>query len=139
MSDLSDLLGNVGKRRQGKQQDATDDGLDFLTGFKKKVKSSGPVSIPKRTSDAGITTLDIADLPEPYKAVMFAVLRNKKAANDGLSIGEVQNLVSDVDELQTVLDELVENNYLQKSGNLYQVKMRAKKGRLSNLLSALDE
>ncbi len=145
MSDLFDMLGNVGKRKSNQQnedQPPADDELDFLTGFKKKIKSGETIS--KRKADAGgITTLDIANLPEPYKAIMFALLRDKSATVEGLTVAEVQALVGDVEQLADALDELVLEQYLVSAGSgfgkRYQINMRPKKGRLGNLLSALDE
>lgn len=147
MSDLFDLLGNVGKRKSNQQNEdpsSADDGLDFLTGFKKKVQSGEPIAKRKGSHAEGITTLDIADLPEPYKTIMMALLRDKEAnAGEGLTVAEVQGRVGNIDQLSDALEELVLEQYLVAAGSgvgkRYRVNLRPKKGRLGNLLSSLDE
>ncbi|PJF44520.1 MAG: hypothetical protein CUN55_03515 [Phototrophicales bacterium] len=139
MSDLFDLLGNVGKRKPDGDQ-SSDDGLDFLTDFKKKV-ARGERTSAKQGQSEGITTLDVADLPEPHKSIMLMFLRDK-AANKGLTLRDIQTRI-DTDDLADVLESLVSENYLVSEVGSdeirYYLKMRPKKGRLGNILSALDE
>lgn len=81
---------------------------------------------------AGISPLDIADLPEVQRRVMFALLRDTSASTIGLSLEEMQAKVPDIDDLGSVLAELSKNEWLIQMGEppnvRYKVNIRRKRG-----------
>ena len=87
MPNLHDLLGKL----------SDDDEKSSSSGHEKK-------------DGGGITPLEIAQLPEPQKSLMFFMLRDKKAAK-GLSLQELAAIFPD-EALENTIQELAENGWL---------------------------
>lgn len=139
MSDIFDLLGDAASKKPNNDDDNTqDDGLDFLGGFKKKVTSGELRPKGNDGDDAAGLPLDIADLPDPQRQVMFMMLRDSKAKTKGLNFDEIADRV-DIADLENTLNTLVTNNWLIIRGDAYRVVFKRKKGRLDNLWSALED
>lgn len=81
---------------------------------------------------SGISPLDIAELPEPQKKVMFFILRDKKAASEGLSFDELKNQFPD-EVLDDTIQELTAENWLVVNNNgRYKLNLRRSRKRLSS-------
>lgn len=95
--------------------------------------------------EPGLTTLDIADLPEHQRRVMLALLRSSHAAPDGLPYAALADKLDHPPNLDTTLDELVRLTWVIRMGEgnnrRYKVNLRRKRasGLHSNLwTSVLD-
>lgn len=88
MPNIHDLLGKV----------SNDDG-----------NSSSSSGRDKKTS--GITPLDIANLPEKQKRLMFFMLRDKEAASHGLSLEALEDKFPD-EHLDDTIEQLTTDNWL---------------------------
>lgn len=79
----------------------------------------------------GLTPLDIAELPEPQRQVMFALLRDTTASMGGVSLETLQEKLDDVDDLPDILADLSKNSWLICLGELpntrYKVNLRRKR------------
>ena len=143
MSDIFDLLGDSSRKKAKKSQADTGDDLDFLGGFKKKVKR-GEYSSTKRNDPDGVTTLDIAGLPEDQKQLMFLLLRDKTAKSEGLTHDALYEQFGDAMNLDDILHTLSEENWLSVIGSppdeRYKVNLKRKRSRLNDSLwSALED
>lgn len=82
---------------------------------------------------AGLTPLDIADLPEGQRQVLFAMLRDTQAATDGLTLAALQHKLENLDGLPDLLADLTKNGWLILRGEAadarYKVNLRRKRGR----------
>ncbi len=82
---------------------------------------------------AGLTPLDIAELPEGQRQVMFAMLRDTAAATEGLTLDALQHKLTSVARLPDVLAELTQNGWLILRGEppaaRYRVNLRRRRGR----------
>jgi hypothetical protein len=58
---------------------------------------------------AGLTPLDIADLPETQRRVMFVILRDASASTEGITLPALHQKLADVADLDRILDELAGN------------------------------
>jgi hypothetical protein len=80
----------------------------------------------------GLTPLDIADLPDGQRQVMFALLRDSRSSGDGVTAGVLREKFPQVDGLAAVLDELTRNSWLIRLGEppneRYKVNLRRKRG-----------
>ena len=142
MSDIFDLLGDSSKKKP-KKEASNDDGLDFLGGFKKKVKK-GELSTRRKPDTDGITALDIADLPEAEKQIMFMMLRDQTAKKDGLTADDVQDRIQGEEDVHDTLAELAKEKWLLVSGRppdeLYRVNLKRRRSTLSkDIWSALED
>ncbi|MCB9437896.1 MAG: hypothetical protein H6673_13050 [Anaerolineales bacterium] len=141
--DIFDMIGAAKKRKQQKEeaeQQQSEDALDFLGSFKKKM-TSGESSKP--AEQAGVTPLDIADLPEDQKRIMFSMLRDQKASSDGVTLDELQEQLGAEESLTDTLTQLADEEWLVVAGTppneRYKVNLRRKRGRLrGNIWSALE-
>lgn len=83
----------------------------------------------------GLTPLDIADLPTPQRKVMFSLLRDTKAATEGISKEQINKKLEDPLELDNTLADLVKSGWLIETGEhphvRYKVNIRRK--RISSL------
>lgn len=143
MSDIFDLLGDNSKKPK-KRQAEENDSLDFLGGFKKKVQRGEFSSSKRNDNQDGVTALDIANLPEDQKRIMFALLRDKTAKTHGWSFEQLYDEFGDDGTLEPTLEALIDANWLSVLGEApderYKVNLKRKRGRLSdNLWSALDD
>ncbi len=81
---------------------------------------------------AGLTPLDIADLPDGQRQVMFALLRDSRSSGDGVSADVLREKLPQVEGLAAVLDELTRNSWLIRLGEApnvrYKVNLRRKRG-----------
>ena len=81
---------------------------------------------------AGLTPLDIADLPEQQRQVMFALLRDSRASAGGVTLDMLQEKLSEIEDLDSVLNDLTQNNWLIRQGEAatvrYKVNLRRKRG-----------
>lgn len=143
--DIFDMIGAAKKRKQQKEEaepsPKSDDALDFLGSFKKKVTSGE--STKSTGEQAGITPLDIAGLPEDQKQIMFSLLRDQKASSDGVTVEEIQELLGVDEALTDILAQLAKEEWLVVVGNppneRYKINLRRKRGRLGgNIWSALE-
>lgn len=142
--DIFDMIGAAKKRKQDKaeveQQAQGEDALDFLGAFKKKVTSGD--SLKQASEQSGITPLDIAELPEDQKRIMFSMLRDQKASSDGVTVSELQEQFGADEELTDTLTQLTEEAWLVVAGTppdeRYKLNIRRKRGRIGNVWSALE-
>jgi hypothetical protein len=81
---------------------------------------------------AGLTPLDIAELPDQQRQVMFALLRDSRAAAGGVTREALYERFGDFDDLDGVLNELTQNSWLIRQGEAatirYKVNLRRKRG-----------
>jgi hypothetical protein len=81
---------------------------------------------------AGLTPLDIAELPDQQRQVMFALLRDSRASSGGVTREALYERFGDFDDLDGVLNELTQNNWLIRQGEAaivrYKVNLRRKRG-----------
>lgn len=101
-----------------------------------------PISSSRRqVTQEGITTLDIAELPEPQKTIMFAILRDKTSSGDGMTLEQLEDQF-DIENLVDILMELADQNWLTTSNNTpkrYKPNLRRSRKRLSDdLWSAIS-
>lgn len=143
MSDIFDLLGDSSKKKKAKQENAAQqDDLDFLGGFKEKVKSGDYSSRKADKDQEGVTPLDIANLPEDQKQIMFMMLRDQQAKREGLSLSDIESRIGA--DVQSTIAKLVKENWLiiveQQPEKRYRVNLKRRRSRLSNnLWSALED
>lgn len=82
---------------------------------------------------SGLTPLDIADLPDAPRKVMFAMLRDAEAATEGLTLDHLQAKLANVPGLAEVLAELTQKGWLILRGEppaaRYKVNLRRRRGR----------
>jgi hypothetical protein len=80
----------------------------------------------------GLTPLDIADLPDAQRQVMFALLRDNRSSANGLSADLLREKLPGAEGLAAVLDELTLNSWLIRLGEApnvrYKVNLRRKRG-----------
>lgn len=156
MPDLLDLLGGPGQQDKHEddstnvQSEKKDDGLDFLSQFKKRAtgevaRSENPPKAAAESSNAGgITPLDIAGLPDAQKHIMFALLRDKDASQEGLTLAELHHRFDSIDNLAEIIEQLAQEEWLLVLGTppdeRYKLNLRRRKGRLSsNVWAALSD
>ena len=81
---------------------------------------------------AGLTPLDIANLPESQRQLMFALLRDSRASATGVTLDALHEKFSDTEDLDAILDDLTQNNWLIRQGEAatirYKVNLRRKRG-----------
>lgn len=79
---------------------------------------------------AGITALDIADLPDPLRSLMNMVLR--LASADGVSAQALQSALPEVEDVPGCLGLLAERGFLRVTpsddGGTYHANLRRKPG-----------
>ena len=95
----------------------------------------------------GITPLDIADLPDPLKQVMFSLLRDPHANSEGVLLDALHKKLDSLEDLPGVLAKLVANGWLIALGEApnirYRLNLKRRRGTVSgigmwgNLLSRL--
>ena len=73
---------------------------------------------------AGLTPLDIADLPDGQRQVMFALLRDSRSSGDGVSADVLREKLPQVEGLAAVLDELTRNSWLIRLGEAPNVRYK---------------
>jgi hypothetical protein len=77
----------------------------------------------------GISALDVPDLPDPQRKVMQLLIRQHLM--DGISLDELRDQLSDVENLDAVLEELHGKGYIHVSGDapdqLYRARLRPKR------------
>lgn len=93
---------------------------------------------------AGLTALDIADLPAHQKEVMLLMMRDHEAATQGISLLVLRQRLNNPSDLDATLAELTQNNWLLLMGEppnlLYKVHLKAKRGSSSqDMWSVLAE
>ncbi|MBN1681303.1 MAG: hypothetical protein JW966_13550 [Anaerolineae bacterium] len=93
---------------------------------------------------AGLTPLEIAELPEPHRTVMFFLLRDKAAASRGVTLDVLEDKLSDIDDMAGVLYDLTKHSWLIMLGEppaeKYKVNLRRKHGsKTSGIWSALTD
>ena len=80
---------------------------------------------------SGLTPLDIADLPGAQRKVMFSMLRDTKAATEGISPDRLSEKLDHPDDLEQTLAELVKNGWLiaigEESNLRYKVNIQRKR------------
>lgn len=80
---------------------------------------------------AGLTPLDISDLPEDQRQIMFWMLRHPKASAGGVTPDTIREHFDDVENLNDLLDDLTRNNWLIRMGEApaehYKVNLRRKR------------
>lgn len=85
---------------------------------------------------SGLTPLDIVELPVQQKEIMLLMLRDHRAATEGISVEELRNRLKNTDQLENTLAELTQNSWLLLMGeaphHLYKVHLRAKRRSGSN-------
>lgn len=95
----------------------------------------------RQIAQEGITTLDIAELPEPQKTIMFAILRDKTSSGDGITLEQLEDQF-DIENLVDILMELADQNWLTISNNTpqrFKPNLRRSRKRLSDdLWSAIS-
>jgi hypothetical protein len=81
---------------------------------------------------AGLTPLDIAELPEEQRHVMFSLLRDTRASSSGMSVEALRDRLGEVEGLDGILHELTQSNWLIRLGEApnvrYKVNIRRKRG-----------
>lgn len=79
----------------------------------------------------GLTPLDIADLPAAQRKVMFSLLRDTKAATEGISPDRLSEKLNAPDDLAETVNALVTNGWLIAVGEdealRYKVNIRRKR------------
>lgn len=79
----------------------------------------------------GLTPLDIADLPAPQRKVMFSLLRDTKAATEGISIEQLSENLGKPENLPDTIAALMKSGWLIEIGEenrRYKVNIRRKRG-----------
>jgi hypothetical protein len=81
---------------------------------------------------AGLTPLDIAELPEGQRQVMFSLLRDTRASASGMSMESLRDKLGEVEGLDGILHELTQSNWLIRLGEApnvrYKVNIRRRRG-----------
>lgn len=96
-------------------------------------------------STAGLSPLDLADLPDPQRKVMFFLLRGARAKASDVAREQMAQALDDVDDLDGALDALTKRGWLIAFGEppdvRYRINFRQRRGsQLSvNLWSTLIE
>ena len=94
---------------------------------------------------AGRMALDIADLPEPQRQVMFALLRDSTASTEGIALEALREKLGHPDDLDATLDDLTKHSWLIRQGEppnpRYKVNLRRKRGSTlgANLWASLTD
>lgn len=94
---------------------------------------------------AGLTPLDIADLPENQRQVMFGLLRDSTAASTGLPEDTVYERYAALEGLDGILAELTRHGMLIQMGEpphvRYKVNLRHRKTRTlsANIWASLSD
>lgn len=103
---------------------------DLLGKLSDDEKSSSSSGREKKTG-SGITPLEIAQLPEPQKSIMFFLLRDEKAAK-GLTLPELAAIFPN-EALEDTIQKLIEDGWLVDTpeGN-YKVNLGRSRRRLSS-------
>ena len=79
----------------------------------------------------GLTPLDIADLPAPQRKVMFSLLRDTKAATEGIGFDQLSENLGYPENLTETIAELMKSGWLIEIGEenrRYKVNIRRKRG-----------
>ena len=80
----------------------------------------------------GVTPLEIADLPEAQRQLMFGLLRDPQASTEGLTLAILQARSDNPEALPGILAELSKNGWLVQYGEppsvRYKVNLRRKRG-----------
>ena len=79
----------------------------------------------------GLTPLDIADLPAPQRKVMFSLLRDTKAATEGIEFDRLNENLGNPENLEQTITELLKSGWLIEVGeenHRYKVNIRRKRG-----------
>lgn len=79
----------------------------------------------------GLTPLDIADLPAAQRKVMFSLLRDTKAATEGVTFEKLNEVLGEPPNLSETLDDLIKSGWLIEIGEenrRYKVNIRRKRG-----------
>jgi len=97
----------------------------------------------------GITPLDIADLPDPLRQVMFSLLRDPNANGEGVLLDALQKKLGTLEDLPGILAKLVANGWLVPLGEApnvrYRLNLKRRRGTVSgigmwgNLLNRLSD
>jgi hypothetical protein len=81
---------------------------------------------------AGLSPLDIADLPNDQRQVMLWLLRNSAAPTNGVPHAALRDQFEDLKDLKSVLDDLTTNSWLIRLGeppnDRFKVNLRRKRG-----------
>ena len=81
---------------------------------------------------SGLSPLDIAELPGDQRKAMFSLLREAKAATEGMDYDQIAKMLENPDDLDKTLAELVKNGWLIETGEAphfrYKVNIRRKRG-----------
>lgn len=94
---------------------------------------------------AGLSPLDIADLPEEQRQVMFTLLRNTSSETGEITQETLQEKLPDMANLPDVVAELTKNGWLVRLGELpnirYRINLRHRRaGRLgANIWASLTD
>ncbi len=92
---------------------------------------------------SGITPLDIADLPEPQRRVMLALLRDPRSTSDGTAEETLVNKFGETEELFGTLNELIGAGWLIAMGEpprlRYKVNLRRKRGSSGSMWASLSD
>lgn len=92
---------------------------------------------------AGLTPLDIAELPDEPRRVMFAMLRNPTASSKGLSYDDLHSKLGDLDNLEGILADLVRQSWLIQIGEppseRYKINLRRKRGSSLSMWTSLSD
>ncbi|MCI0709347.1 MAG: hypothetical protein L0154_04210 [Chloroflexi bacterium] len=79
----------------------------------------------------GLTPLDIADLPAAQRKVMFSLLRDTKAATEGITRATLFEKLDAPDDFEETLNSLVTNGWLiavgEEDSRRYKVNIRRKR------------
>ncbi len=78
----------------------------------------------------GLTPLDIADLPAPQRKVMFSLLRDTKAATEGISLEQLSENLGEPENLPDTIAALIKSGWLIEIGEenrRYKVNIRRKR------------
>ena len=81
------------------------------------------------TKRTGLTPLDIVDLPDEQRQVMFSFLRDAKETFGVLTLDALQDKHNDLDDLSGILDDLTKLDWLTQLGEEPNVRYKANLGR----------
>jgi hypothetical protein len=80
----------------------------------------------------GLNPLDMAELPDEQRQVMFAMLRDNRAKADGLTVEMLREKFDEVERLDEILTELTHHSWLIRLGEgsnvRYKVNLRRRRG-----------
>ncbi len=92
---------------------------------------------------AGLTPLDIAELPDAPRRVMFVMLRNPIASSKGLSFEDLRTKFDDIENLEEILADLVRQSWLVQMGEApterYKINLRRKRGSSLSMWTSLSD